>query len=280
MKEKKIDGALVFDENFTSNLVLNKTADINIFLEGTDQAKSVLITKSVSNAYLTVAKNQQGNNGTSIEVNSQDVYGTDMDTEDMIMTSIIALITLILTSIISTVTMVNLRRKKTFKSMINSPIKATLACTIGNYLFSIITALIVFFYALYILNITMEGSVINSLLLTLFIALIGTSIGVFVTAITRKDSQAFGLLIPIIILQYLFGGNIVAVSKFDIYVQYFSYLLPMTYSLDAMKSLVIRNYSWGDVWIDLVALLIILILLFTFSVVGLKYQSRSQQTNE
>jgi ABC-type multidrug transport system permease subunit len=273
MKEKQIDGALVFGENFTIQLVTQKDMEINLFLEGTDQAKSALITKSLSNALQAASTKLQGNGGTTMNINSQKVYGNDIDTQDMVMVNIIALITFILSTIISTLVMLNLKKDGIFSRNLKSPIKAIMAYLMGISVFSFIIALVIFSYALYLTGITIEGNTVNSLVLTLFIALIGTSIGIFVTSITRKDWQSLGLLIPIIVLQYLFGGIIVAVSKFDYFVQLFSYMLPMTYSLDAIKGLAIRNFGWGDIWLDLVALFIMLILLLAFSVIGLNYQS-------
>ncbi|OPY24359.1 MAG: ABC-2 family transporter protein [Methanobacterium sp. PtaU1.Bin242] len=276
MKDKKIDGALVFGENFTPELIIKKSSEINISLEGTDQTKSALISKAVNNASLAAAAKLQGSTGSPLKINMEKVYGNDLDVLDMIMTNIIALITLILSSVISTLTMLSFKGKDFFSHMLKSPVKATAAYVMGISVFTFITALIILSYAIFITGITIDGSFYNIAILTLFIALIGTSIGVFVTSVTRSDWQAIGLLIPIIVVQYLFGGIVVAVSKFHAYVQVFSYILPMTYASDAIKSLAIRNCSWGDVWIDLLALFIIFILLLTFSIVGLKYQSRSQ----
>lgn len=276
MKDKKIDGALVFGENFTPELIIKKSSEINMSLEGTDQSKSTLVSKAVSNASLVASAKLQGSTGSPLKINTEKIYGTDMGPLDMAMTNITALITLILSSVISTLTMLSFKGNDLFPRMLKSPVKATAAYIVGISVFTFITAIIVLFYTIYITNITINGSHLNVAILTLFIALIGTSIGVFVTTVTRSDWQAIGLLIPIIVVQYLFGGIVVAVSKFDAYVQIFSYILPMTYASDAIKSLAIRNYSWGDVWIDLIALIVIFILLVTFSAVGLKYQSKSQ----
>jgi len=104
----------------------------------------------------------------------------------------------------------------------------------------------------------------------LLIALAGVSLGVLAASFARTERQAFGLFGLLIILQVLFGGLFVPVTRFDYYVQIVSYSLPLSYGLDAMKSVVIRGFSLGDVGMDIIAIVAIIIVASVLAAISLK----------
>jgi len=80
---------------------------------------------------------------------------------------------------------------------------------------------------------------------------------VLIVSIARSDIQRIGLMAVTSILQVLFGGIILSISKFPDYVRAFSYILPLTYAYNAIQNIVIRGFSLNDVWMDWTALIII-----------------------
>ena len=278
MDEKNIDGALVFNENFTSNLALKKSAEMNLSVEGTDQTKTLFMAKTVNNAS-TQAAVKLGSSGTSLKLNTDSVYGGSMSTTDLVMTNVLALITLILSIVLPTLSMLNFKVTDTFKKMSKYPLKAVVSLIIGFGTFTSLLRMIILSYAIYISKISFTGSIINTAVLMLVIGLVGTSLGVLVSVAAKTERATFGLIIPVIVLQYLFGGIVVPVSKFNAYVQMFSNILPMTYALDAMKSIAIRGYSLGDVRFDILALAIIFVIINLIAVLILKFGSNKMEVD-
>ena len=120
------------------------------------------------------------------------------------------------------------------------------------------------------MGLTIVGDVCSAALLMFLIALVGISLGVLITSITKTRTQAFGLLGLIIILQIIFSGLFIVVTKFGYYTKLLSYSLPLTYGLDAMQSVLIRGFTLGDVGTDITALAIIIVVTLTLSMIGLK----------
>ena len=81
-------------------------------------------------------------------------------------------------------------------------------------------------------------------------------------------------------MQVIFSGLFIPITRFDYYTQLLSYSLPLTYGLDAMKSVVIRGFSLGDVRMDLIALGTIFIVALVLSMIGLKVRQSQNQIIE
>ncbi|HEY3421689.1 MAG TPA: ABC transporter permease [Methanocellaceae archaeon] len=70
IKDKKIDGAIVFGEDFTKDVVLNHTVNAKIVTEGTDQGKSAAVGMKARNATVSAITNAiQDLGGYNVNVN-------------------------------------------------------------------------------------------------------------------------------------------------------------------------------------------------------------------
>jgi ABC-type multidrug transport system permease subunit len=187
------------------------------------------------------------------------------------------LVTLIVSLFIALRTIFEDKRTGLFQRRAESPIKAALAYTLGLCIFGFLAVLIVLAFVIYIMGLTVVGDVLNATLLMFLIALVGISLEILINSIKRTRNQVFGLLGLIIILQIIFSGLFIALTKFDYYTQLISYSLPLTYGLDAMQSILIRGFTLGDLGIDITALAISIVIALVLSMVGLKVIQKNKQ---
>ena len=268
-KDRSIDAAIVFPENFTRDLAMKKTPEVSLQVEGTDQVKSALVNRALLNSTMAVAA-KSGNAVMPLKISSESFYGEGLSFINLFIYHIMALVTLLISTIIGLFTVLKDKNSSKFSKMFLSPVKAVAAYIVGLSIFAFIAALMVLAYVIYVMGITIVGDMGSTVLIMLLIALAGVSLGILAAAVTRTEKQALGLFGLIIILQVLFGGLFVPVARFDYYIQLLSYCLPLTYGLDAMQSVVIRGFSIGDVGIDLLAISTIIIAALVLSVIGLK----------
>ncbi len=268
LNDKTITAALVFPENFTVDLA-NRNAEVTLVLEGTDQAMNLLASRAVSTSVASVAA-RSANITQPLEVKVDNLYGDGLDFTDLFMYRFMVLVTLVLSIIIALTAVIKDKGTGYFQSMMKYPVKATLAYILGLCLFGFIIVPIVLVFLIYIMGVTIVGSVINAALLMFLISLVGISLGILCTSLTRMKNQAFGIFGLLLVLQVVFSGLFIPVSRFDYYTQLISYSLPLTYALDAMKSITIKGFVLGDVGIDITALFAILIVTILISVIGLK----------
>lgn len=272
IKNRTIDAVIIFPANFTQDMALKNHTDLTLKVEGTDQMKTAMVNKALLNSTMSVAA-KSGNAVNPLTITNDSFYGKEMDFTDLFIYRIMALVTLLLSGAIALITILEDKKNERFRKIASSPFKAVTAYMAGLSIFSIITALTVLSYVIFIMKVEIVGDLISIILLMVLIGLVGLSLGILAGAIAKTERQAFGLFAVIAILQVLFGGLIIPVLRFDYYVQLISAVLPLTYALDAMKSLIIRGFSLSDVGIDIIVLFIMMISILAISAITMKIRS-------
>lgn len=274
LNDKTITAALIFPENFTTSLA-QKNANLNLVLEGTDQSTNMLVNKVVTISVSAVAA-KSANVTSPLNMSVDNLYGEGLNFTDLFMYRFMTLVTLILSIILALFSVLEDKEHEVFNKRVRSPIKTVLAYITGLSIFGLILALIVLAFGIYAMGITIVGNTLSAALLLCIIALVGLSIGVLIASITRTRTQGLGLFGLVLVLQIIFSGTFIAVSKFDHMTQLISYSLPLTYSLDAMKGILVKGFTLGDIGTDLTALAVISVAVLILSMIGLKTVQKSE----
>jgi ABC-2 type transport system permease protein len=85
-------------------------------------------------------------------------------------------------------------------------------------------------------------------------ALLGTSLGLFVSAFAKTEFQAVQFLPVILLPQLLLCGIVAPTSSLPQPLKAISAVLPLTYAINAMQQLTIHASITGDVWRDVAIL--------------------------
>lgn len=84
-------------------------------------------------------------------------------------------------------------------------------------------------------------------------ALLGTALGLFVSAFAKTEFQAVQFMPAFVLPQILIGGLLMPVSQMPELLESIAYLLPLTYAIDALNSTVknpeVTAEAWRDLWI-------------------------------
>jgi ABC-2 type transport system permease protein len=96
---------------------------------------------------------------------------------------------------------------------------------------------VVSFVVLGVLGVTVLSGTLPVLLTAVLAALLGTSLGLLVSAFATSEFQAVELVMPIIMPQVLLCGLFVARSAMAGWLQAVADVMPLTYSVDAMREL-------------------------------------------
>jgi hypothetical protein len=275
LNDKTITAAVTFPENFTTSLA-KKNADLTVELEGTDQTANILVNRAVSTSVSTVAA-KTTNQTSPLKINVENLYGEGLNFTDLFMYRFMTIATLVLSILLGLFTVLEDKETEIFKNRTSTPIKTVIAYITGLSIFALIIALIALTFGIYALGLTIVGNTGAAFLLMFIIAMAGLSIGVLIASITRTRTQSMGLFGLLLILQIMFSGTFVPVSKFNSLTQLISYSLPLTYSLDAMKNILVKGFTLGDVGTDITALLIIFAVALVLSMIGLKTVQRSEK---
>jgi ABC-2 type transport system permease protein len=84
-------------------------------------------------------------------------------------------------------------------------------------------------------------------------ALLGTALGIFVSAFARTEFQAVQFMPALILPQVLIGGLLMPLAQMPDILETIAYCLPLTYAIDALNIIVhhtdITSDAWRDLWV-------------------------------
>lgn len=157
------------------------------------------------------------------------------------------------------------RRSRSFERLLLSPLSLTwlmLAKTLGAILFGILNAFVPALIALFFVNLSQVdwGIVLGAVI---FIAITSTFLGLFIAVSVSEvfEAQTFSnfFRFPMVFLCGLF----IPLSQLPVFLRPFSYLIPLTYGADLLKSAVNQNghIHWLISFLLLLACSIILFLI-------------------
>jgi ABC-2 type transport system permease protein len=102
-----------------------------------------------------------------------------------------------------------------------------------------------------LLGVTVAGGTSAVLLIAVVSALLGTSLGLFMSAFATSEFQAVQFMPAFIFPQLLVCGLFVAREQMAQPLQWFADIMPLTYSVDAMKQITVYSYWTSTLTRDL-----------------------------
>ena len=118
-------------------------------------------------------------------------------------------------------------------------------------LLAIIQALIASMVLLYGLGLEVAGPVWFLIIMALADALLGTALGLFVSAFAKTEFQAVQFMPAFVLPQILVCGLIVPLSQMPALLESIAYFLPLTYAVDALNIVVSNSELGAEAWRDL-----------------------------
>ncbi len=160
--------------------------------------------------------------------------------------------------LITSITTLRERTNGTFERVLVTPIAKLdiiLGYTIAFGLLAIIQSLIASAVAIYLLDMNVAGPEWFVILIALCNALLGTALGIFLSAFARTEFQAVQFMPAFIFPQFLVCGLLLPLDQMPDLLQSIAYCLPLTYAVDALQRVAtevdISSESWRDIWVVL-----------------------------
>ncbi|HET9872053.1 MAG TPA: ABC transporter permease [Propionibacteriaceae bacterium] len=116
-------------------------------------------------------------------------------------------------------------------------------------------ALVAAAFAILVLGLDVEGSVWLLVVVAVADALLGTSLGLFGSAFARSEFQAVQFMPAFVLPQFLLCGLLVPRDQLPEALHIISNALPLSYAVDAMRTIANSADAFGDVQGDLAVVL-------------------------
>ncbi|MBI3430092.1 MAG: ABC transporter permease [Actinobacteria bacterium] len=134
-----------------------------------------------------------------------------------------------------------------------------------------IQAVVVSTVALGPLGLRINGSQIMLILIAILDALLGMAIGLFISSFAKTEFQAVQFLPAILLPQLLLSGLLAPRESMPIIFQWIANFLPLTYAVEATKSVI---SGVGSIGTDLLYITVFLVALLSAGAVTLKRKSK------
>lgn len=116
---------------------------------------------------------------------------------------------------------------------------------------AIIQALLASSLLLFVFDLNVAGPEWFLVVVALADALLGTALGLFVSAFASSEFQAVQFMPAFVLPQFLIGGLFVPLASMPDLLESIAYFLPLTYVIDALTAVVKNTDITGDMWRDL-----------------------------
>jgi len=156
--------------------------------------------------------------------------------------------------LITSITTLRERQSGTLERLLALPLgKADL---VGGYALAFgavaaVQAVIVATFATYALGLDVAGSAALLVVVAVVDCLLGTALGLFLSAFAATEFQAVQFLPAFVLPQFLLCGLLVPRGDLPDVLRWFSDVLPLSYAVDAMHSIAVDPNGTGDVVTDI-----------------------------
>ncbi len=179
-------------------------------------------------------------------------------TFDHIAPMLLGIFPLVMMFLITSIATLRERTSGTLDRLMVSPmskIDFIFGYAIAFLLVALIQASITSFVMLGLLQVTVLGGTLPALVSAVLAAFLGTAIGLFMSAFANSEFQAIQFMPAFIFPQLLVCGLFVAREQMAKPLQWFSDVMPLTYSVDAMKQVTFHSTWSGTLTRDLAVVL-------------------------
>jgi ABC-2 type transport system permease protein len=262
---------IVFPEDFTESVLSGGTATIDLDLDKSNINVANSITKAVNEALL--ATMDEMGKQLPININTVAVYGANAKFMDFFVPGIMAFVVYLITTLLTLVAFVGERTSGTLDRMLATPLTEREIVMGYAITFSIIgtgQALLLLIIGILVFKITVVGNILLAFLVIALLAVVSQALGILLSSTAKREAQAIQVLPFVILPAFLLSGIFWPVEAIPTWLRPLSYLVPPTYAVDASRSVMLKGWGIGKIWIDIVALLAMAAFFLAMAVWSLK----------
>ena len=141
----------------------------------------------------------------------------------------------------------------------------------SKLLIELVRALILIFMAILLFNVSIKGGVLATFIVLVFGALCFVGFGIMLSSRTQTQEDYAQIVMPFSMPMMFVSGVFYPIETMPWILQKLAYIFPLTYLNDAMRGVMLKGQTLGDVWLDLAILVGYTIVFF---IIGVKRFNR------
>jgi len=275
----KAYGVIIFPTNFTSNfyskLQNHSNSDnttVALRLDKSNSNVAEAISKTVNAAVFKTVTDIGSE--MPISVNAGDaIYAQNARFIDFFVPGVTTFSVYQLTSLLTLIAFVGERSSGTLYRLMASPLKETEIVAGYTLAFSILgtgQAALLLIVGITVFNITVVGNILLAFAVVALLAIVSVSLGVLLSSIARRETQALQLIPFVVLPALLLSGIFMPVEAIPSWMRPAAYLFPTTYTADAVRSVLLKGWGLDKILMDVGPLFAFIAIFLVLAMLTLK----------
>jgi len=229
--------------------------EVSVLLEGSNAQwnKAILrIARQVSLVVSTASALPSASGGPPAESELSVTYyygGPDFETIDSQAPPLVGFYAFFFVFLLTTVSFLRERTAGTLERLMVTPVtraELVLGYVVGFGIFAVLQAALILVVTIYVLQVEHTGSLAVVLLLVVTVTVAAANLGIFLSTFARTELQAVQFIPIVIVPQGLLSSVIWPIDTLPRWLQGVAHLLPLTYSNEALRNVMIRGEGLLD----------------------------------
>lgn len=250
LKNGSIDGYVLLDKNFSSDLLNKRPPTITIQLEGSDPNGSQQVLGLINQNLTALFESQK-----PADIKVDYLYGGEkFNSLDYFAPVFIAFFAFFFVFLLTSVSFLRERNQGTFERVFASPVnnaEIVLGYFLGFSVFAFIQSIIVLLFTIYVLNVHFLGSIWFVFLIELLLVVGSVNLGIFLSSFAKNELQVVQFIPLMIVPQGLLSGLIFPIKTMPTILQWLSWAMPLTYANNALRDIMIKGKDLASVSFDI-----------------------------
>lgn len=276
LKNGDVKAVVILGADLTRTLQSERRLPIQLVVDGSNpldtgtlmQALGQTVDKAVetvSGGVLTIPK---------LDVETSYIYGgPQFNIFDLFAPAYISFFIFFLVFLLTCVSFLRERMQGTMERLMATPAgrgEIVLGYTLGFGVFAVLQSLAVLLWSVYVLHVHYVGSLLVVFFIEAILAAVAVGMGIFLSIFARNELQAVQFIPIVIIPQAFLSGLFWQIKDLPAWLQPFSYIMPMTYGIRALRDVMIRGFSVTQVAPDLLVMLGLAVVMLALAAASLR----------
>ena len=256
-------GVIIFPEHFTRDIFskiqnpsLPGGTTIQVRLDKSNVNVASAVAKAVSDAMLKTIEEQGFD--VPISVDAEDaIYGKGAKFMDFFVPGIMAFVVFLLTTLLTLISFVGERTSGNLERLQATPLRESeivIGYAIAFSIIGMLQTVVLLTIGVLVFNIMIVGNIFLAFLVIALLAIVSLSLGILLSSLAKREAQAIQFFPIIVLPTFLLAGIFWPVEAIPSWLRPLSFAIPPTYAVDATRSVMLRGWGIGEIWIDIVAL--------------------------
>ena len=270
---------IIIPPDYSISLTAGQSATVAVLIDGSDPtvaatalsaATLVGQTQGVNIQYQRLAgRIQAGGMSSPLEVRTRVLYNPDLLSSYNLVPGLIAMILMMTTTNLTSFSIVRERERGTIEQLIVTPIRniELVVAKITPYVIvSMLDVVLILLLGTFWFHVPIRGSILLLFALTGLYIIPNLGLGLLISTFATTQQQAQMMVMPIMLPSMMLSGFYFPIASLPAFLQAISRLLPLTYFLIIVRSIVVKGASLQFLIPQVIALIIFSILLVGIAV--------------